>query len=157
MKRIIFSGGFTIMAIMFCLLSCSFTAQAQAQTNHVSDASTSVNVTENDQCFNLEAFLQQEFSKSAKPLKDNPAVRLLGLQKKDAIVKALNLCIKLKTTEKESTDGNLVYELPDGLGSIIIQEVYKDNIFLKVKLVTGCQKLPFVEIWYLSLKRYNNS
>jgi hypothetical protein len=156
MKRSVFSDGSAILAIMFCLLSCSFTVQAQSQTGQSNGSIQSVNVAEDGQCLDLGAFLQEEFSKNSKPLKSNPAVRLLGLQEKDAVKKALNLCIKLKATEMESAGDDLIYELPNGLGSIVIREVYRDDIFLKLKLETACDKLPFVEIWYVGLKRYNN-
>jgi hypothetical protein len=115
-----------------------------------------VSTADDEQCLSLAAFLQEEFAKNTQPLKDNPAVRLFGLQEKDAVMKALSLCIKLKANKIENEGDDLIYELPDGLGRIIIQEVYKDDIFLKVKLVTGCDKLPFTEIRYVSLSFYNN-
>ncbi|GHT26747.1 hypothetical protein FACS189432_01750 [Bacteroidia bacterium] len=153
MKRNVFSDGFIALAILFCLLSSNFTAQSQTHESH--DSAQNVSVTEDGQCVNLGKFLQDEFSKNSKVLKDNHTIRIVGVQEKDAIVRALNICIKLKANEADSDGKDLIYELPDGLGSIVIQEVKKNDIYLKVKLITACDKLPFTEIWYVSLSRYN--
>ena len=155
MKKSIFSGGFFVLAILFCLSATDFTVQARLPINQSHDSALNVSVTDEGQCVHLGKFLQEEFAKNSKPLKGSPEIRIVGVQEKDAIVKALNLCIKLKASEIKSNGNDLIYDLPDGLGSIIIQEIKNDDVFRKVKLITGCEKLPFVEIWYVSLKFYN--
>jgi len=82
-------------------------------------------------------------------------VRLYGLQKKDALQKALNLCAKLKAKKSDATGDDVVYELPYSLGTIVMHEVYNNGIFLKLTFHTCCNKLPFYELWYVTLKKYN--
>jgi hypothetical protein len=61
----------------------------------------------------------------------------------------------LKAKKLDSKGDDLIYQLPDGLGTIVIHEVYSEGIFLKMSFVTDCNELPFSEIRYVSLKRYN--
>lgn len=156
MKKKLLPGVLIALPVVLSLLFGSLMVQEKLNDNRKTDLREEVYLTKgNDLCKNLEEYLTKEFSKGTKPLKDNASVRVFGLQEKDAVVKALELCSRLNAKKEESESEDLVYKLPDGLGSIVIQEVYEDEIFLKLSFITDCKELPFTGIWYVSLKRYH--
>ncbi len=103
-------------------------------------------------CENLSEFFKKEY-RTGKT-EDNS--RIIGLKKEDALSKAVGICIRLKGKQIPSDGDDLVYELPDGLGRIIIQEVFKDGIYTRLTLDTGCNNLPFTELRLVSLHYYNS-
>jgi hypothetical protein len=129
----------------------SMNAQTQnmlSVTNSVSD--------EINNCKNLENFLSAEFSNSTKVLKNAPNVRLYGVQEKDAMAKALSLCIRLNAKRVDSGADGFTFKLPEDLGTIVISEIYSDGVYVKVLFLTVCKLLPFTEIRYVGIKLYNN-
>jgi hypothetical protein len=154
MKKTSVSGVLFAIAVTVGLLFAN--ANIQAQTGRKQDgASRTESATEKKECRNLADFLKAEFRGKTKTEEENPKVRLYGLQEKDAMQKALDLCAKLKAKEVKNDSGDLLYELPEGLGTVILQEVDKDGIFLKLTFATDCESLPFNELWYVTLNRYN--
>jgi hypothetical protein len=107
------------------------------------------------ECENLDGFLKKEYLKTSKA-GDTCNVRITGLQEKDALPKALEVCAKLKARRISSNNAELVYQLPGGLGHIIIQEVYEGDLFIRLTFDTGCNSLPFTELRLVSLKYYNS-
>jgi hypothetical protein len=152
MKSVKLKSGFLAVTCAFCLALTGVSLPAQT-LNWLS--ATNANNVETKKCENLANFLSAEFSKNTKELEGVPSARLYGVQEKDATAKALNVCARLKAKKLDSKGDDLIYQLPDGLGTIVIHEVYNEGIFLKMSFVTDCNKLPFSEIWYVSLKRYN--
>ncbi|MDR1370677.1 MAG: hypothetical protein LBJ72_11235 [Dysgonamonadaceae bacterium] len=157
MKKSIFRGGIIAFAILLGLLVGNIAFEAQTKNSVQKAAGESAYVVNDDeQCKNLGDFLKKEYLSNTRPLKENSAVRLFGLQEKDASGKAIELAIKLKAKKIEVEGDYLYYQLPDGLKSIVIRDVYDDNgVFVKLTLVTGCQNLPFTELWFVSLSRYD--
>ncbi len=103
-------------------------------------------------CENLDEFLKKEYRNTGKT-EDN--VRIIGLQEKDALPKALEVCAKLKAKQVSSSSDKLIFQLPGELGYIIVCQVYEDSLYIRLILDTGCGSLPFTELRFISLKDYN--
>lgn len=110
---------------------------------------------ESEPCEDLNQILNEEIMRKSKIHSSDSTVRIIGCQERDAYSRALNLCIKLNAKKKNGYSSEDVFSLPDNLGSIIVQEIYNDSIFLRVSFATSCYNIPFQEIEYVSLKYYN--
>jgi 3-methyladenine DNA glycosylase Tag len=150
MKRVKSTFVLFAIAASVCLLPAN--ADIQAQTENQAESAAV-----KKECRNLAEFLKAEFQDNTKTAAGNSAVRLYGLQEKDATAKTLSLCAKLKAKKIESNGEYTVYELPDGLGTITVQEVFADGIFRKITFATVCDNLPFRELWLVTLQRYNQN
>ncbi len=153
-KSILTSGilsmsGILALAIILALLFTNLSA------NNIPKAATmaqSMSI-EKSSCENLSEFLKDEYLKDGKA-KGN--IRIIGVQEKDALAKAINVCAKLNAKQITSNSDDLVYQLPDGLGHIILQEVYEGNLFIRMTFDSACRNLPFIELHFVSLKYYNS-
>jgi hypothetical protein len=152
MKSVKLKSGFIAVACALCLASSGISLSAQTQ-DRLSEKNADKE--ETNACKNLANFLSEEFSKNTKASESAPSARLYGIQEKDAAAKALNVCARLKAKKVNTGDDGMTFQLPDGLGTIVIHEVYDDGIFLKMSFVTDCDRLPFSEIRYVSLQRYH--
>lgn len=110
---------------------------------------------DSEPCEGLNQILNEEIMRKSKIHSSDSTVRIIGCQEKDAYSKALNLCIKLNAKKKNGYSSEEVFSLPSDLGSIIVQEIYNDSIFLRISFATSCENIPFQEIEYVSLKYYN--
>lgn len=106
-------------------------------------------------CKDLSQILTEEIIKKSKKDPVDYTIRVVGCQEDDAHSRALSLCAKLNAKKKIIYASEDVYSLPDDLGSIIIQKVYNDSIFIRISFATLCKDIPFQEIEYVSLKYYN--
>jgi hypothetical protein len=152
MKPVKLKSGFIAVACALCLTFGGVSSPVQAQDRL---SVTKADKEETRACKNLADFLSEEFSKNTKALENAPSARLYGIQEKDAAAKALSVCARLKAKKLDAGGDSLIYQLPDGLGTIVIDEVYDDGVFLRMSFVTDCDRLPFSEIRYVSLKRYH--
>lgn len=158
MKKSILRGGLIAFAVLLGLPdgSAALEAQPKEAARQVADAGSTRAANNSSKCKNLANFLSSEYRSNTKPLKGNDSVRLLGLQEKDAEAKALELAIKLNAKPLDVASNDLHYQLPDGLGSIVVRAIYDDSgVFVKLTLAAKCEKLLFTELWFVSLKRYN--
>lgn len=108
-----------------------------------------------DECLNLEEFLRKEFATTTKPVKENPGERIYGIQQKDAMTRALNVCAKLKARQVPADGEDIIYELPGQLGKVTIHELTGSDRFLRLTFDTKC-KVTFNDIHFVSLKYYND-
>ncbi|MDR2383675.1 MAG: hypothetical protein LBD76_07335 [Prevotellaceae bacterium] len=151
MKKVLSKSGLITLLFSLCLMLYNTAAEAQ----NVHTATSDKDSAETLNCRNLAKFLDEEFLQSTASMKNNVSARLYGLQEKDAMAKALAVCAKLKAKKLQTESEDLLFQLPEGLGTIVIHEVYDDGVFLKMSFVTDCNRLSYDEIWYVSLKRYN--
>ncbi|MDR2814512.1 MAG: hypothetical protein LBB79_07675 [Prevotellaceae bacterium] len=152
MKRVILAGGIATLTAMFCIF---FAASVTNAAGNHQDTGAYAAAAKATPCDNLGDFLKKEYLKASKPGTDS-SVRIVGLQEKDALPKALEVCAKLKAKRILSGNDDLAYELPDGVGTITIREVFDGNRYVQVALQTSCKGLPFSELWFVSLKYYNS-
>lgn len=159
MKRIITTRmNMAIISALFCLLTASACGQTTSPDkpvgedirNEISDSKST-----SDACTKLGEFLVKELSPVTKQVKDSPRERLYGLQQKDAMAKALGICIKLKAEETTSASEDIIYNLPDNLGKIVIHTYSENNMYLRMTFETKCA-LPFNTIHFVS-NSYANS
>lgn len=144
----------TAIFSMFCFLLWSSLDDTKSNSSERERNEIQTDAGKNTPCRNLSEFLKKEFQSVTKPLKDKPSKRLYGVQQKDAMTQALKVCAKLKAKQVNSDNDDMVYDLPDGFGKIIIRESSGEHIFLNLIFVTECV-LPFTEIEFVSLKYYN--
>jgi hypothetical protein len=145
---------FAVIAVVLCLLPGSMFVNVQAQAADKEQTTSAVSSGENSQCRNLADFLRKEYVNKSKPDKDRN-IRMIGVKEENAFSQALKVCEKLKAQRTGSENDDLIYELPGGLGRIVLHEVYQNDIFVRLTFVTGCTRLPFTELWYVSLEYYN--
>ncbi|MDR0711523.1 MAG: hypothetical protein LBF67_04150 [Prevotellaceae bacterium] len=151
MKKYVLSGSIIALTVMFCSFFAGASAENQAGASQAQGAPAAES---SAPCKNLGEFLSREYLNLSKP-DTGKAARIIGVQEKDAIRKALEVCAKLKAKRVKSDGEDLVYELPEKAGSIVVQEVYDGSLFVRLTLKTDCT-LPFAELRYVSLKHYNS-
>lgn len=106
-------------------------------------------------CKDLSETLTEEITKESKKDPEDSTIRIVGCPEDDAYPKALGLCTKLNAKKKNIYASEDIYSLPNDLGSIILQKIYNDSIFIRMSFVTLCKDIPFQEIEYVSLKYYD--
>ena len=106
-------------------------------------------------CKDLSLILTEEITKESKKDPEDSTIRIVRCQEDDAYSKAFRLCTKLNAKKKNIYASEDVYSLPDDLGSIILQKVYNDSIFIRISFATLCNDIPFQEIKYVNLKYYD--
>lgn len=157
MKNMITKNGkavvLTVIISLFCLPGWSSAGLTDNSSKRIQNE-IQVQAGDESPCYNLSEFLKKEFQSVTKPRHEKPKKRLYGIQKKDAMTKALQICAKLKATPEDTDDEDMIYRLPDGLGNIILRESSKEHVFLYLIFDTECD-LPYTEIKFVSIEYYN--
>lgn len=107
-------------------------------------------------CIALKKILKEEILPDSKAQPAHPTTRIIGCSEKQAFSKALSLPTKLNAKKLDIEASESVYELPDNMGHIIVQELYKDNVHIIISLVCNCTGMPFDEIQYVAEKYYQS-